>query len=233
MAEAFYQGIGALRSGDSGVLARTTRHGSNRPEMPITPQKGQRDISLHQGLQRSRCLNCCSDCYRVGRTSSRAGYSRCGPPPFTAHPVLQLHSHWTADVIHLFSQDVASTGATQKEVPPERARVPSSSAPLLALAYFQSLPIAKLRKAPAPVLKLPKFRSGSIMLPLQVRIRQFCHCIRILKLLIWRSITRLAQNHSSIHPLDQVFLCRCQRAIFFQTHRFEGTSEHFLPLLTC
>jgi hypothetical protein len=43
--------------------------------------------SLHQRLQQSRCLNCCSDCYRVERTSSRAGYSRCGPPPFTAHPV--------------------------------------------------------------------------------------------------------------------------------------------------
>ena len=42
--------------------------------------------SLHQRLQQSRCLHCCSDCYRVERTSSRAGYSRCGPPPFTAHP---------------------------------------------------------------------------------------------------------------------------------------------------
>jgi hypothetical protein len=37
--------------------------------------------SLHQRLQQSRCLHRCSDCYRVERTSSRAGYSRCGPPP--------------------------------------------------------------------------------------------------------------------------------------------------------
>src|SRR5262249_45701835 len=29
--------------------------------------------SLHQRLQQSRCLHCCSDCYRVERTSSRAG----------------------------------------------------------------------------------------------------------------------------------------------------------------
>src|ERR1700682_2689837 len=47
--------------------------------------------SLHQRLQQSRCLHCCSDCYRVERTSSRAGYSRCGPPPFTAHPVFRLY----------------------------------------------------------------------------------------------------------------------------------------------
>ena len=29
--------------------------------------------SLHQRLQQFRCLPCCSDCYRVERTSSRAG----------------------------------------------------------------------------------------------------------------------------------------------------------------
>ena len=41
---------------------------------------------LHQRLQQFRCLPCCSDCYRVERTSSRAGYSRCGPPPFHDAP---------------------------------------------------------------------------------------------------------------------------------------------------
>jgi hypothetical protein len=35
--------------------------------------------SLHQRLQQSRCLHCCSDCYRVERTSSRAGI----PPLWT------------------------------------------------------------------------------------------------------------------------------------------------------
>src|SRR6266849_3305856 len=54
---------------------------------------------LHQRLQQFRCLHRCSDCYRVERTSSRAGYSRCGPPPFiTAHPVSALErSHPAAD----------------------------------------------------------------------------------------------------------------------------------------
>src|SRR5467141_1433625 len=36
--------------------------------------------SLHQRLQQSRCLHCCSDCYRVERTSSRAGI----PPLWTS-----------------------------------------------------------------------------------------------------------------------------------------------------
>jgi len=46
---------------------------------------------LHQRLQQLRCLHCRSDCYRVERTSSRAGL-----PPlwtstfFTAHPVRAL-----------------------------------------------------------------------------------------------------------------------------------------------
>jgi hypothetical protein len=48
---------------------------------------------LHQRLQQSRCLHCCSDCYRVERTSSRAGFSRCGPPPFTTHPIIRLTKH--------------------------------------------------------------------------------------------------------------------------------------------
>jgi hypothetical protein len=34
---------------------------------------------LHQRLQQLRCLHCCSDCYRVERTSSRAGL----PPLWT------------------------------------------------------------------------------------------------------------------------------------------------------
>jgi hypothetical protein len=41
---------------------------------------------LHQRLQQSHCLHCCSDCYRVERTSSRGVYSRCGPPPFHGAP---------------------------------------------------------------------------------------------------------------------------------------------------
>jgi hypothetical protein len=41
---------------------------------------------LHRRLQQLRCLRRCFDCYRVERTSSRAGYSRCGPSPFHGAP---------------------------------------------------------------------------------------------------------------------------------------------------
>jgi hypothetical protein len=46
---------------------------------------------LHQRLQQSRCLPCCSDCYRVERTSSRAGLTPAVDHHlFTAHPVTRL-----------------------------------------------------------------------------------------------------------------------------------------------
>src|SRR5712672_794305 len=41
---------------------------------------------LHQRLQQSRCLHCCSDGYRVERTSSRAGIPPLWTSAFTAHP---------------------------------------------------------------------------------------------------------------------------------------------------
>jgi hypothetical protein len=41
---------------------------------------------LHRRLRRLCCLHRRSDCFRVERSSSRAGLSsRCGPVPFTAH----------------------------------------------------------------------------------------------------------------------------------------------------
>src|SRR4029077_13443560 len=42
---------------------------------------------LRQRLQQSRCLHRCSDCYRVERTSSRAGIPPLWTSAFTAHPV--------------------------------------------------------------------------------------------------------------------------------------------------
>ena len=42
---------------------------------------------LHQRLQQSRCLHCCSDCYRVERTSSRAGFL-----PLWTSAFRQLHT---------------------------------------------------------------------------------------------------------------------------------------------
>ncbi len=46
---------------------------------------------LHRRLRRLCCLHRRSDCYRVERSSSRAGLpSRCGPAPFTAHCYLSF-----------------------------------------------------------------------------------------------------------------------------------------------
>ena len=42
---------------------------------------------LHRRLQQLRCLRRCFDCYRVERTSSRAGLTpACEPPPFHGAP---------------------------------------------------------------------------------------------------------------------------------------------------
>ena len=50
-----------------------------------TRQVALRD-PLHRRLRRLCCLHRRSDCYRVERSSSRAGLtSRCSPAPFTAH----------------------------------------------------------------------------------------------------------------------------------------------------
>jgi hypothetical protein len=48
--------------------------------------------SLHQRLQQFRCLHYCSDCYRVERTSSRAGLTPAVDHHlFTAHPVTRAY----------------------------------------------------------------------------------------------------------------------------------------------
>jgi hypothetical protein len=53
---------------------------------------------LHQRLQQFRCLHCCSNCYRVERTSSRAGL----PPLWTStfHGAPDIRDF--AVIIHLF-----------------------------------------------------------------------------------------------------------------------------------
>jgi len=46
---------------------------------------------LHRRLQQLRCLRCCFDCYRVERTSSRAGLTPAVDHRlFTTHPVTRL-----------------------------------------------------------------------------------------------------------------------------------------------
>ena len=55
--------------------------GNFQPELTLRPTRSPSRLRdpLHQRLQQSRCLHCCSDCYRVERTSSRAGL----PPLWT------------------------------------------------------------------------------------------------------------------------------------------------------
>ena len=43
---------------------------------------------LHQRLQQFRCLHCCSDCYRVERTSSRAGLPPLWTSTFHGAPII-------------------------------------------------------------------------------------------------------------------------------------------------
>ena len=58
--------------------------------MACTLAKSPSD-SLHQRLQQFRCLHYCSDCYRVERTSSRAGLTPAVDHCLcTAHPVSRL-----------------------------------------------------------------------------------------------------------------------------------------------
>src|SRR6476661_4405886 len=59
--------------------------------------------SLHQRLQQSRCLHCCSDCYRVERTSSRAGLTPAVDHHFfAAHPVVTVHQKCVSEDDGLF-----------------------------------------------------------------------------------------------------------------------------------
>src|SRR6266852_7225689 len=55
--------------------------GPAQRSLTLRPTRSPSRLSdpLHQRLQQSRCLHCCSDCYRVERTSSRAGI----PPLWT------------------------------------------------------------------------------------------------------------------------------------------------------
>src|SRR5215468_6825317 len=69
---------------------------------------------LHQRLQQSRCLPCCSDCYRVERTSSRAGLTPAVDHHlFTAHPICrqigQLDTRWDEVASHFLKVPLMAT----------------------------------------------------------------------------------------------------------------------------
>jgi hypothetical protein len=76
----------------NGCAARNCSAGSAFTHvMACTLAKSPSD-SLHQRLQQFRCLHYCSDCYRVERTSSRAGLTPAVDHCLcTAHPVIRLH----------------------------------------------------------------------------------------------------------------------------------------------
>ncbi len=76
---------------------------------------------LHRRLRRLCCLHRRSDCYRVERSSSRAGLSsRCGPTPFTAHRNRDITTtnFWSRNSarcvdpnIHLYKIERCTTGS--------------------------------------------------------------------------------------------------------------------------
>src|SRR5882762_9464272 len=76
------------RNQDGSAPALTFSRPAQR-SLTLRPTRSPSRLSdpLHQRLQQSRCLHCCSDCYRVERTSSRAGIPPLWTSAFTAHPV--------------------------------------------------------------------------------------------------------------------------------------------------
>src|SRR6266849_138192 len=61
--------------------------GPAQRSLTLQPARSPSRLSdpLHQRLQQSRCLHRCSDCYRLERTSSRAGIPPLWTNAFTAH----------------------------------------------------------------------------------------------------------------------------------------------------
>jgi len=69
---------------------------------------------LHRRLQQCRCLHCCSDCYRVERSSSRAGFSPAVDRRlFTAHSVLWIMI-WGTSIWRRECSNRSKTRSTQK-----------------------------------------------------------------------------------------------------------------------
>jgi len=80
-------GLPTNRGGSAPALSVS---GPAQRSLTLRPARSPGRLSdpLHQRLQQSRCLHCCSDCYRVERTSSRAGLTPAVDHRlFTTHPV--------------------------------------------------------------------------------------------------------------------------------------------------
>src|SRR5205807_7742220 len=69
--------------------------GPAQRSLTLQPARSPSRLSdpLHQRLQQFRCLHRCSDCYRVERTSSRAGIPPLWTSAFTAHQSCPRFGH--------------------------------------------------------------------------------------------------------------------------------------------
>jgi hypothetical protein len=92
--------------------------GPAQRSLTLRPARSPSRLSdpLHQRLQRSRCLHRCSDCYRVERTSSRAGIPPLWTSAFTAHPVCPSGSYRVVARIEIPSTATATSAAFHNQV---------------------------------------------------------------------------------------------------------------------
>jgi hypothetical protein len=110
---------------------------------------------LHQRLQQSRCLHCCSDCYRVERTSSRAGLPPLWTTAFHGAPGFGVNQLKAGSESRLFRLPVVQLA---KSVPYLPLRTLSSlviGAPPQALPRWNN-PILS-RRSDAPYRELYRF----------------------------------------------------------------------------
>src|ERR1700740_2131562 len=90
----------AFRFSSSAATVPSTIISESRFLSPAQP-------TFYRRLQQSRCLPCCSDCYRVERTSSRASI----PPPWTSafHGAQANAVYQPLAVLYMFCHAVSKT----------------------------------------------------------------------------------------------------------------------------
>jgi hypothetical protein len=136
-----------IRSYDSIRFGLPTNRGGSAPALSVSGPT-QRSLtlrptcspsrlcdSLDQRLQQSRCLHCCSDCYRVERTSSRAGI----PPLWTT-----AFSRRTRFADYSRSIHVASAARRSSA---KRSCVPSGSGAFSGATHSRGEPAASSKRA--------------------------------------------------------------------------------------
>ena len=99
--------------------------GPAQRSLTLRPTRSPSHLSdpLHQRLQQSRCLHCCSDCYRVERTSSRAGIPPLWTSAFTAHTRIPFIRTWPLETLedtgHLWANLSRSDCRYLIQLPPQ------------------------------------------------------------------------------------------------------------------